>query len=225
MSAAFITGTGTDIGKTFVAAGLIRALRRAGRPVRALKPVVSGFDPAAAQDSDPGVLLAALGQPVTPETIAAIAPWRYRAPLSPDMAARREGSAIDFDAVLGFCRQAMAQRDGVLLIEGVGGIMVPLDARRTVLDWMEALGLPVILVCGSYLGSISHTLTAVDVLVRHGLRPATLVVNETAGSTVGLPETVETLARFVEPCRMVALPRATAAAPDHPAFGQLAAVL
>ena len=58
MSGVFITGAGTDVGKTFVAAGLVQALRRAGREVFALKPVVSGFDPAAAADSDPGVLLA-----------------------------------------------------------------------------------------------------------------------------------------------------------------------
>ncbi len=225
MSAVFITATGTEIGKTFVAVGLIRALRRAGQPVQALKPIVSGFDPAAAEDSDPGCLLAALGQPVTPETVAAIAPWRFRAPLSPDMAAQREGTAIDVEALLGFCLQAMAKRDGVLLIEGVGGVMVPLDARHTVLDWMEALDLPVILVCGSYLGSISHTLTAVDVLVRHGLRIAALVVNETVGSTVDLVETVETLTRFCGPRRVVALPRSAAAEPDHPIFSQIAAFL
>ncbi|MEJ1974981.1 MAG: dethiobiotin synthase [Acetobacteraceae bacterium] len=221
MSAVFITGTGTDIGKTFIAAGLIRALRRAGRPVQALKPVLSGYDPAAAASSDPGLLLAALGRPVTPETVAAIAPWRFQAPLSPDMAARREGRMVDFDAVLGFCRQVMTQ-EGVLLIEGVGGIMVPLDERRTVLDWMQALGLPVILVCGSYLGSISHTLTAVDVLVRRRLSLTALVVNETAGSTVDLQETAETLARFAGPQRILALPLRE---PDHPVFATLAALV
>jgi dethiobiotin synthetase len=225
VSAVFITATGTEVGKTFVAAGLIHALRRAGQPVQALKPIVSGFDPAAAQDSDPGVLLTALGRPVTPETIAAIAPWRFSAPLSPDMAAHREGRAIDVDALLRFCREGMAARDSVLLIEGVGGVMVPLDSQRTVLDWMEALALPVILVCGSYLGSISHTLTAVDVLVRHGLRLAALVVNETAGSTVDLLETVETLARFTGRRRIVTLPRSAAAKPDHPVFAQIAAFL
>ncbi len=225
MSAVFITGTGTDIGKTFVAAGLIRALRRAGQPVQALKPIASGYDPAAPEASDPAMLLAALGRPVTPETVAAIAPWRFRAPLSPDMAARREGGSIDLDAVVDFCRQATAPRDGVVLIEGVGGIMVPLDEQRTVLDWMEALGLPVILVCGSYLGSISHSLTALNVLVRHGLRVAALVVNETEGSTVDLLETAATLARFAGPRRVVALPRAAADAPDHPVFAQIAAFL
>ncbi len=225
MSGVFITATGTDIGKTFVAAGLIRALRRAGQPVLALKPVASGFDPAAPEHSDPAALLAALDQPVTPDSIAAITPWRFRAPLSPDMAARREGGAIDLDAVVAFCRHAMAKHDSVVLIEGVGGIMVPLDEQRTVLDWMEALGLPVILVCGSYLGTISHTLTALDVLVRHGLHIAAIVVNETEGSTVDLLETVETLARFAGPRRVVGVPRAAASQPDHPVFAQIAAFL
>ena len=63
MSAYFVTATGTDIGKTFVTAGLIRYLRAAGRPVDALKPVVSGFDPSVVETSDPAVLLRALGRP------------------------------------------------------------------------------------------------------------------------------------------------------------------
>ena len=139
MSAVFVTGTGTDIGKTFIAAGLIRALRRSGRDVEALKPVVSGHMPGASI-GDPGALLAALGRPATPEAIAAIAPWRFRAPLSPDMAAAREGAQIEFDGLVAFCRDRIAARKDALLIEGVGGPMVPLQGLRTVLDWMEALG-------------------------------------------------------------------------------------
>ena len=76
MSAFFVTATGTDIGKTFVAAGLIRHFRAAGRAVGAIKPVATGFDPAAAEASDPGMLLSALGRPVTPAEIERIAPWR-----------------------------------------------------------------------------------------------------------------------------------------------------
>ena len=65
MAGVFITGTGTDVGKTFITAALLRHLRDAGKPVDAIKPVLSGFDPANAQDSDPGVLLAALGRSTT----------------------------------------------------------------------------------------------------------------------------------------------------------------
>src|SRR4029079_3234270 len=138
MSAIFITATGTDIGKTFVAAGLIRHWRAAGRSVEASKPVLTGFDPAAAAASDPGVLLAALGRPVTPAEIERIAPWRFAAPLSPDMAARHENRAIDFEARVNFSLDTIASSKDKLLIEGIGGVMVPLDDSHTVLDWMAA---------------------------------------------------------------------------------------
>jgi len=206
MTALFITATGTDIGKTFVTAGLIRALRRAGRTVEALKPVISGFEMSALAASDTGVLLDALGRDLNPAEAVRISPWRYKAPLSPDMAAAAEGASVDFAALLDFSRQRIAGRKDLLLIEGVGGVMVPLDANHTTLDWMEALDLPVLLVAGSYLGTISHTLSALDVLARRGLRVAAVVVSETVGSTVGLKQTVTTIKRFTS-ANTVGLPR------------------
>src|ERR1700742_1699063 len=104
MTAFFVTATGTDIGKTYVASGLIRHWRAAGHTVDALKPVASGFDPAAAGESDTSVLLMALGRPVGPAEIDGVSPWRFAAPLSPDMAAERESRNIDFDAVVKFSR-------------------------------------------------------------------------------------------------------------------------
>lgn len=212
MSAIFITATGTDIGKTFVAAGLIRHWRAADRTVDALKPVVTGFDPANAATSDPGLLLAALGRPITSIEIERIAPWRFTAPLSPDMAARRENRAIDFDALLAFSRGALASAKDMLLIEGIGGVMVPLDDSRTALDWMAALNTPVVLVTGSYLGSLSHTLTSLDALRHRDLVTKALVVNETPGSTVPMADTVTTLKRFAASTPVVALPRSPTAA-------------
>src|SRR5262245_22925279 len=131
MSAFFVTATGTDIGKTFVASGLIRHWRAAGRQIDALKPVATGFDPASAGASDAGVFLTALGRPVTPAEIDRISPWRFAAPLSPDMAAEREKRVIDFDALVKFSQSAIASNTDRLLIEGIGGIMVPLDDRHT----------------------------------------------------------------------------------------------
>jgi dethiobiotin synthetase len=205
VAAIFITATGTDVGKTYVAASLIRHFRQTGRLVDALKPVVSGFDPDAAASSDPGVLLRALGLPVTIAEIARISPWRFRAALSPDLAAAQEGRSIDVDAVVAFCQSAIDQRPDVLLIEGVGGVMVPLDHSRTVLDVMMALQLPLILVAGSYLGTISHTLTALDALYRRGLKVLAIVVSETPGSTVPLDDSVAAIARFAGP--VIRLPR------------------
>lgn len=214
MSAYFVTGTGTDIGKTFVTAGLVRYIRAQGRAVAALKPVVSGYDDASAAASDPGVLLDALGEAVTPEAVARLSPWRFAAPLSPDMASAREGRAIDFAALVEFCRAAADP--GTLLVEGVGGIMVPLDGTHTVLDWAAALGLKLVLVTGSYLGTLSHTLTALRVIAAAKLDVAALVVNESAGAIVPLDETAATLARFAPDIPIVTLRR------GEPDFGALA---
>ena len=225
MTAIFVSATGTDVGKTFVTAGLIRHLRAQGRAVDAIKPVVSGFDPAAPAGSDPAALLAALGRPLTIEEIARISPWRFAAPLSPDMAARREGRAIDFDALTEFCRSAMAKRRGLLLIEGIGGIMVPLDDNHTVLDLMTQLRLPILLVAGSYVGTISHTLTALQVLVRRNLDVAAVVVSESAASAATLKDTIAAIARFSGSIDVAGIPRLADAPQTHPAFAAIAQLL
>ena len=205
MSAIFITATGTDVGKTFVAASLIGQLRQMGRAVEVIKPVVSGFDPTQAATSDPAVLIKALGVPVTLQAIEQISPWRFRAALSPDLAAQREGRKIDVDEVIAFCQSVIEQRQDMLLIEGVGGVMVPLDDQRTILDVMMALQLPLILVAGSYLGTISHTLTALDSLYRRDMNVMAVIVSETPGSTVSLEDTVAAISRFADP--VIGLPR------------------
>jgi dethiobiotin synthetase len=222
VSAIFVTGTGTGVGKTFVASGLIRQLRGRGRTVEALKPVISGFDPRLAHESDSGRLLAALGRPLTAEHIAAVSPYRLRAPVAPDLAARLEGAAIDFRALTKFCRDAIARRKDGLIIEGVGGVMVPLDDRHTVLDWMIEIGLPLLVVAGSYVGTLSHTLTALDVLGRNGLKVASVVVSETPRSAAGLDETAATVRRFATGIEVFALPRLPEAQPDHQVMAALA---
>ena len=208
MAALFVTGTGTDIGKTFISAGLIRHLRAAAHPVHALKPVLSGFTAETAAGSDAAVLLDALGIPSSDAAIAAIAPWRYAAPFAPNMAARAEGRFLDVDAVIAFCRREIAAHAaGTLIVEGVGGVMVPLDDHRTVLDWIAQLAIPTLLVGGSYLGAISHTLTCIDVMVGRGVPPAAVLVNESANG-IELRATVETIAAFARDVPVVALSRA-----------------
>ncbi len=202
MSAIFVTGAGTDIGKTYASAALVRARRAAGRHVLALKPVASGlphdpFDPAFAA-SDTAVLLAAQGVAVSAETVAACSPWRFMAALSPDMAARAEGRAFRLDDVTAWCRQQLetAGPDLDVLIEGVGGVMSPAAEDGLVLDWIAALRIPSLLVCGSYLGGISHALTAVEALRSRNAAIAGLILNESLGSVVDFDETAQTLRRF-----------------------------
>lgn len=219
MNTFFITGTGTDIGKTWVTCALLQHWRAAGRMVRAFKPVLSGFDPTTAAASDAGQLLAAMGRTIDAAALDEIAPWRFAAPLSPDMAAVREGRSIDFDALVGFTRRCLpAQRHAghtenasadfhVTLVEGVGGVMVPLDAQHTVRDWIASSSLPCILVAGSYLGSLSHTLTALEALKKipesdsrvaqgkqnAGVGVTVIVVNESLDASVSLDETLASL--------------------------------
>ncbi len=163
----FVTSVGTAIGKTLVTAILCHQLMRTGRTVRAIKPVVSGFspdDPA----SDPALILRSLGREPTPRAIAAIAPWRFTAPLSPHLAARQGGKSDPFRRgrrllpIAGRCRRTAPA------IEGAGGVMAPIDDAHTGLDLIARLGHPVILVTGSYLGALSHTLTALAALRGRG---------------------------------------------------------
>ena len=205
MKTIFVTSSGTDIGKTFVMLRLVAELKSAGRRVLALKPVASGFDAAHADASDTMLLLRAQG--LDPANLDAVSPWRLAAPLSPDMAAAREERSIPFDALVATCRAA-GERGGVTLIEGIGGVMVPLDGEHTVLDWIVALGAPTLLVVGSYLGTLSHSLTAVTALRQRGVTVAGIVLSESEVQPVPADETAATLARFVAPTPVRVLPRA-----------------
>lgn len=194
MPTLIVTGVGTDVGKTYVTAAIIRAVRERGHPVDALKPVLSGFDYEQPAASDAGVLLEALGQPITAETVEAMAPFRYAAPMSPPLAAAREGKSLSFAEVAGVCRERMADSGrALLLIEGAGGVMSPLSDGATVLDLIEALAVPVLLVTGTYLGAISHTLTAVEVLRRRGVAIRAVVVSESTEPGASNEETHESL--------------------------------
>ncbi len=204
-STVFVTASGTEVGKTFVMCALLEELSRTSLRVRALKPVATGFDAAERKASDTGRLLAAQGfEPATAE-LDAVSPWRFAAPLSPDMAAAREGKHIPFDRLLSFCRAS----DGYdfTLIEGIGGVMVPLDGRHTVVDWIAALGAPALLVTGSYLGTLSHTLTAAGALRAQSVELAGVIVSESLEQPVPLAETREVLERFLAPTPIIALPR------------------
>jgi dethiobiotin synthetase len=189
----FVAGGHTDVGKTFVACGLIRAARAAGLSVEALKPVASGFDPADWAKSDPGQLLEAVGRPRSDDELRRMTPWRFAAPLAPPMAARLEGRVLPLSPIADFCAgQLAASRADLFVLEGVGGLMSPLADGATGLDLMTALGLPVLLVGGGYLGAISHTLTALEVLRAHRQSIAAVVVSQDADP--GAPDFAETVA-------------------------------
>lgn len=211
MKTLFVTASGTATGKTYVAAALARALAQAGQKVSVLKPVITGFSWATADQSDTAILLASVGREPTRQAIEAASPWRFEAALAPDMAARHEGRSLDFAALVRFCREARQGDGDLLLIEGVGGVMAPLDERHTVRDWIAETGAPALLVCGSYLGAISHALTAAHALVDRGIIVAGVVVDEFEGSTVPLADTAASIGRFLPRLRLATIERGAGA--------------
>jgi dethiobiotin synthetase len=207
MTSLFVTSSGTEIGKTHVAALLCKQLISAGRSVTALKPILSGYEPDEFASCDSGVLLAALGQEVTLAAVEAMTPWRFTAPLSPDMAAAREGRSIAFQPLLDFCLSGMDGPEEVTLIEGAGGVLAPIDLEHRMVDIPRVLNIPAVLVVGSYLGTLSHTLTAYESLVARGIKVAGIVISESEVSPVSLSETKAAIERFIQGEQVVALGR------------------
>ena len=207
MNQYFITASGTDVGKTLVTTALCWQLRQQGKKVTALKPVATGFS---VQDeySDSALILKSCGLTPTPSMIETITPWRYAAYLTPSMAAPQERDQVNFAELVNFCKSHIGLDSDAVLVEGVGGIMAPLTENRTVLDWMKQLRWPAILVGGTYLGSISHTLSSYEVLKAYNVPVRAIVVSESEKSTVPMNDTVVALQGFVNPdMPIVKIPR------------------
>ena len=193
----FVTSSGTEIGKTYVTALLCRAMAERDQVPGVLKPIMSGFDAGDLAVCDAGVLLASIGVAVTPASVASISPWRFTPPISPDMAAKRAGTDINLDDLVSFCRLALEAPCDALFVEAAGGVMAPINDRDLMIHWGTSLEFPILLVVGSYLGTISHTLTAIDALRSRGLPIAAVVISESVVSPVPVTETAETILRYV----------------------------
>ncbi len=165
MRGLFVTGTGTGVGKTVLSAALLAAAAAAGEPVRAHKPVVTGLDdPPSEWPPDHELLARATDQ--TPEEVAS---ERYGPPVSPHLAAELAGQRLDPARLLAAARAA--GQGHTLVVEGVGGLLVPLADDYTVRDLAAELGLPLLIAAPPGLGTINHTL-----LTLHAARAAGLVV-------------------------------------------------
>ncbi len=174
MRGLFVTATDTGIGKTEVACALLRAARAAGLDAVGMKPAQSGATEG--EPSDAERLLAASDGV---EPLDAICPYALRAPLAPAVAARLEGVEISLPRILDAAR-ALAARHAAVLVEGAGGLLVPLAEHATYADLAVALGLPVLVVARAGLGTVNHTALTVEALRRRGLAIAGIVLNRTA---------------------------------------------
>ncbi|MGQ7816063.1 dethiobiotin synthase [Metapseudomonas furukawaii] len=209
----FVTGTDTEIGKTTIAAGLLRAARRQGLSTAAAKPVASGCDqtPDGLRNSD---ALALLGECSLPFRYEEVNPLAFAPAIAPHLAAREAGVDLSVAALAAPVRQVLAKGADFTLVEGAGGWRVPLAGAETLSDLPIALGLPVVLVVGVRLGCINHALLTVEAILRDGLVLAGWVANVVDPATSRLEENLATLAeRLPAPC-LGRVPRLAEATPE-----------
>lgn len=171
-----VTGTDTGIGKTTLASAIAAAIRRRGRDVGVIKPVETGCQP----DLD-GVLVPADAVQLRwaaerEDPLDRVCPYRFRAPLAPAVAARREGAELELSALVDSVRAVVTGCD-VGLVEGAGGLLVPLTDSTTFADLARACDLRLLVVVGNRLGAINHARLTLDWAGTAGLQVAGYIVN------------------------------------------------
>jgi dethiobiotin synthetase len=174
-SGVFVTGTGTEVGKTVVAATIARTLAREDKRVAVFKPAVTGLDEEV--ETDHALLRRASGSTQSDEEIA---PYRYGPPASPHLAAALAGEEIDPERLRQTAATAAAGAEAIVC-EGVGGLLVPLSPRYLVRDLAADLGYPVVIVASPGLGTINHTLLTMEAARAAGLEVAAVVLNPWPG--------------------------------------------
>jgi len=215
----FVTGTGTEVGKTVVAAAIARTLAAERRSVAVFKPAVTGLEDRVEPDHE--LLRRAAG---STQSDAEIAPYRYDPPASPHLAAALAGERIDPE-VLRETARAAGEGAEVLVCEGVGGILVPLATDYLVRDLAVDLGLPLVVAASPGLGTINHTLLTLESASAADLEVSAVVLTPWPEQPTELEssnrETIEALGRVP----VLTLPQLNLAAPDTwpplQAFGSL----
>lgn len=188
MSAYFITGTDTEIGKTFITCSLLRLAARQGVRAVGMKPVAAGLDEKGLNEDVEQILAAA---PVSaPREL--VNPFAFKSPMAPHAAAAEEGRDIRFAPIHQAFNELKAMADTVL-VEGVGGFCVPLGPEGDSADLAQTLGLPVILVVGLRLGCINHAILTAEAIRSRGLLLAGWVANVVDPSMRNPEDSVEAL--------------------------------
>ena len=174
MPGVFVTGTGTGVGKTVVAAAIVATLRARGADAVPMKPVQTG---SAAGGCDLSFCLKTAGLHPDSAEQDLMCPYIFKSPCSPHLAAAREGMAISVERILD-CSRQLQKRHEIVVVEGAGGLMVPLNDDHYMLDLMQQLGFPVVVVARPGLGTLNHTLLTLQELKRSGLRVEAVLLND-----------------------------------------------
>ena len=192
----FVTGTDTGVGKTVVTAAIATALKGHGVDAGIMKPIATGVTESQGSLSDPAWLRSVTGVTDPPDLIA---PYRFGSPAAPLVAAAHAGQLIELSRILDAFQSLCARHDCVI-VEGVGGVLVPLTADLFVTDMAKRLGLPALVVARATLGSINHTLLTLDCLRSRGVPVLGLVFNHPTPPPAepDVTETVPTILRLSE---------------------------
>jgi len=195
----FITGTDTDAGKTVAAAAVLASMRAAGLDAVPMKPVQTGafLQDGVMRSPDLAFCLRMAELRPEPEELDEMVPCIYKPACSPHLAAAKAGRAISFDRISEAFNRLLRRHERVV-VEGAGGLLVPIDENRTMVDLIAMLELPVILVARPGLGAINHVLLSIRELERSGLALHGIIFCETADTGWGEIEedNVETIARM-----------------------------
>ncbi|KVM61236.1 dethiobiotin synthetase [Burkholderia ubonensis] len=187
----FVTGTDTEIGKTFVSAALLHGFARLGLRAAAMKPVAAGaYEQDGVWRNEDADQLDAASNVVLPPELRT--PFLLKTPAAPHLAAAQESVTLDLDTIVACHREALTRAD-VVVVEGAGGFRVPLTGTRDMADLAVALGVPVVLVVGVRLGCISHALLSADAIRQRGLTLAGWVANHVDPAMSFQDENVATL--------------------------------
>lgn len=187
----FVTGTDTDVGKTTFAVALIHVLRQRGLKVAAMKPVAAGGDSIDGRCLNADVLALSRAADVQAD-LSIINPYAFVDSIAPHIAAAQMRVEINLEKIVSAYAALAAQAD-VVVVEGAGGLCVPLNTQNNIADLAAALDLPIILVVGMRLGCLNHALLTAEVMAHRGLKWAGWVANILDPDMPALEENIATL--------------------------------
>lgn len=217
----FITATDTGVGKTMIAGGIARLLTDEGLQVGVFKPIASGCNrgPYGLVSADAEFLATCIDNA---DPVTTINPVTFETPAAPIVCQVREDRVVDFEAIASIYK-SLWQRKDLVIVEGIGGVRVPISNGVDVLNLMREFALPVVVVARPDLGTINHTLLTVDAIRAAGLYIAGIVINGFNTATAGVAEetVAEVLAKWAKAPILAEVPRDPLSSVEHGKLGSV----
>tara|TARA_A100001011_G_scaffold390887_1_gene475197 strand:- start:891 stop:1580 length:690 start_codon:yes stop_codon:yes gene_type:complete len=184
----FITSTGTNLGKTYCLVEILKELAKKKIMANGYKPILSGFNSNNIADSDSYKILQTRNIIPDINLIKEITPWLFKSPIAPSIAAMKEKKTLKYKEVLKWCLEK-SNKSGINIFEGAGGIYVPIEGKKTILNLMQELECKVVLIVGNYLGSVSHTISAIKNIQHENIEIINVIINKNTDNNINIQDT------------------------------------